>query len=82
MHAVANGRRNVISLLLDESADLNNADKQGKTALHYAAEKEDLHMILYLLMNKAEPNMADKEGLVPGSGNGKVRMAIDDVGGN
>lgn len=79
MHAVVNGKRNVISLLLEESADINTADKQGRTALHYAADKEDLPMILYLLMNKAEPNMADKEGLVPGAGNGKIRMVIDDV---
>ena len=69
----------MVSLLLEESADINTADKLGKTALHYATEKEDLQMVLYLMMNRADPNAADKEGLAPGSGNGKIRMFIDDV---
>lgn len=79
IHGVVNGKRGVISLLLEESADINAADKIGRTPLHYASEREDLGMILFLLMSKADPNYADKEGVVPGSGNGRVRMFIDDV---
>lgn len=69
----------MVNLLLEESADINTADKLGKTALHYATEKEDYPMVLYLMMNRADPTYADKEGLIPGSGNGKLRMFIDDV---
>lgn len=80
IHGVINGRRGVVSLLLEESADINLQDKLGKSALHYAADAEDQQMIVFLLMNRADSNAADKEGLVPGSGNGKIRMFIDDVG--
>lgn len=79
IHGAINGKRNVISFLLEEKADLNHTDKSGKSALHYAAERDDYPMVLFLLMNQANPNAADKEGSVAASGNSKLRMFIDDV---
>lgn len=69
----------MVALLIEEMADINASDKSGKTALHYAAEREDLPMVLYLLLNKAESSIADRESNVPGANNGRIRMFIDDV---
>lgn len=57
----------LINLLLKYSLDLNVHDNidglKGKTPLHYAIEKGDLSLVLFLLENGSDPNLLDKNGM-------------------
>lgn len=83
IHAIQSKNRRVVVYLLEDKADVNASDSSifQKTPLHYAAENEDLATCILLMMNRADHNIADKEGNLPGAGllNGKVRMFLDDV---
>ncbi|MBT5828036.1 MAG: ankyrin repeat domain-containing protein [Alphaproteobacteria bacterium] len=43
--------------LLKEGGDINQRNKEGKTALYIATETNNLDLLIFLLKNKADPNI-------------------------
>jgi len=44
---------------------INNVNKNGYSALHYAASKDNHNAINYLIKNNVNANMRDNDGLLP-----------------
>ena len=59
------GSSAVLRYLLDHGADAKTANKQGTTALHYAAASGDLDMVTLLLERGAAVNAQAQEGTAP-----------------
>ena len=68
------GSSAVLRYLLDHGADAKTANKQGTSALHYAAASGDLDMVTLLLERGAAVNAQAQEGTAP--------LARAAVGGN
>jgi ankyrin repeat protein len=69
----------VKALLLANPASINDRDREGKTALHYAAQRGHLEVVKFLLDNKADVNAAANNGATPGylaKGFGKKEVAL------
>ena len=79
-YATKVGHKKVVCLLLENGANVNMAEENGKTPLHFAAEeyvKKDLlslaperygslrEIVQVLINGKADPNMEDKTGWTP-----------------
>ena len=47
---------------IENGADVNLKDEWGRTALHWAVEKENLEMVKYLVENGADANLLDIKG--------------------
>lgn len=56
---------NIIEIIPKMSPALDIPDKQGKTALHYAAERGDLKTVEALIKKGADPNAVDDKGKTP-----------------
>eukprot|EP01046_Picozoa_sp_COSAG06_P033041 COSAG06_NODE_3345_length_5477_cov_51.455188_2_plen_961_part_00 len=54
-----------VEKLLAAGANVNTADNDGKTALHFAAQRLDDAVVNKLLVAGAEANIADKDGQTP-----------------
>jgi cytohesin len=54
--ATEKGYVNLVSLLLTNGADVNAANRPGRTPLSYAAENDSLQLVRMLLAAKADPN--------------------------
>ena len=54
-----------VKLLLQEGANINQKDKRGNTALHYAAKHGFAEMVTLLLDNKANINQPNNNGWTP-----------------
>lgn len=54
----------MLKLVLDKNPNINAQEKNGRTALHYAVNK-DLESIMLLLQKGANPNIEDKNGKTP-----------------
>ena len=61
--AVQRGDRVAVSALLDRGADVDDAEGDGMTALHWAARLDDLAMIELLLEAGASPRAATRFGV-------------------
>lgn len=63
--ASAEGRLEIVGLLLDNGADVNATDKHGRSPLMAAAIRGRLHMSRVLLARGADVNARDAEGATP-----------------
>jgi ankyrin repeat protein len=64
--AAAEGAADLVgALLAAKAADVNAANEKGRTALHFAVEKDMPAMLKLLLEQGADPRAADKEGRTP-----------------
>lgn len=59
------GLSEVAEVLIEKKADLNAQDKEGMSALHYAAREGRLGMIKLLLQSGANKNLQDSQGKKP-----------------
>ncbi len=59
--SVKDGNDKLSSYFIEKGeADLNFRDKNGKTALMYACEAGDYHIVELLMKRNADPNVVDK----------------------
>ena len=63
--AVKSGDKATILALLDSHADVNAAEADGSTALHWAARLDDLDLAERLLRAGAHVNAANRYGITP-----------------
>lgn len=50
-----------VKALIEEGVDINQTDASGATALHWAANKGDYEMALYLIENGGDPKIEDDD---------------------
>ncbi|CAJ1427111.1 unnamed protein product [Effrenium voratum] len=62
MYAASNGHSDVIKVLVQSRARVNDADERGVTALHLAAASGDFSSFSELLAAKASPHFLTEEG--------------------
>jgi ankyrin repeat protein len=62
--AAMQGKREVVTALLRRKADVNAAQGDGTTALHWAAFHDDVEMVKALLAAGANPKAATREGAI------------------
>ena len=65
LEAVRDGNRQVVRSLLSEGVNVNEAGADGASALHWAAQKDDLETAELLLRAGGNPNAANDYGVVP-----------------
>jgi ankyrin repeat protein len=59
-------RRNAVAdLLLEHGADVNAQSNHGDTALHYAADENNVQLVKLLLDHNANPNLTQSQGMTP-----------------
>ena len=63
--AVANGHKDIVSLLLNEGCPINVVDSMGGSVLHFAAQYGQIDMIEMLSEQGLDVNIGDNEGLTP-----------------
>jgi ankyrin repeat protein len=64
-HAVANGEKKVVELLIEHGADLAAATADGDTPLHIAARTGTAELVQLLLSHGANPDAKNHSGLTP-----------------
>lgn len=55
----------VFNVLLKQGANLNLIDEKGRTALHYAAQRNDIFYVRNLVLAGADVTVRDGDGLTP-----------------
>ena len=63
--AVKEGRLDIVKYLVEQEANVNQADKDGDTPLNWAAKKGHLDIVEYLVEHRADVNQANKYGDTP-----------------
>ncbi|GAA5860258.1 hypothetical protein JCM3774_000360 [Rhodotorula dairenensis] len=61
--AAAFGHAEAVRLLVESGAHVNEADRAGWTALHWAVQNNDIPIASYLLNHRASPLLASRRGL-------------------
>ena len=59
------GNVEIARWLIENGAEINYQDKNGLTALHFAAQEKKLAIVNLLIENRADPNLKDKHGNSP-----------------
>jgi uncharacterized protein len=62
MVAAASGNIAAMRTLVNDGVNLDETDKEGKTALMYAAEGGHVDVVKFLIENRANPNLKAKNG--------------------
>src|SRR5688572_31074849 len=62
---IQSGNRSAALQLIAKGADVNAAEPDGTTALHYAAHRDDLDLVERLLKAGAKPNRTNDYGSTP-----------------
>ncbi|KAM0511528.1 hypothetical protein ACHAPE_009781 [Trichoderma viride] len=65
LRAAELGRLDAVKLFIERGVDVNLADKKGRTALHWAAVRDNFEMVQYLLKQGASLEIRDDEGYTP-----------------
>jgi len=60
-----NGMRSVVELLIGKGAYIEAKDHNGSRAVHFAAENNDLYLLIYLKSNGAQLNIVDNWNRTP-----------------
>ncbi len=68
-----------VNVLLSYGANLDDRDRHGHTALHYAVRSGKLPLITLLLERGAKPDALDEEGLTPLLQLAKTRSKLDPI---
>jgi Arf-GAP/coiled-coil/ANK repeat/PH domain-containing protein len=65
LHKIVDDNNEVIvEFLLQRLSDVNQQDKNGWTALHYAAANNNVRLVLALLKRHAKPDIKDESNMV------------------
>jgi len=64
IRAVMYGNFEIVKLLLENDANVNQITKTGRTALHFAAELGDLEIVEHLIKNKVDVNLGTGTALM------------------
>ncbi len=85
--AIKSGDRGAVRTLLTSTVDVDEADRDGTTALHWAAHADDLEAVRLLLRAGARPDPANDHGMTPlalaaVNGNAPMLAALIDAGAN
>lgn len=54
----------IVEFLLQRLSDINQQDKNGWTALHFAAANNNVRLVLALLKRHAKPDIKDESNMV------------------
>lgn len=57
------GNQKILEILLQNGADINAVDGEGRTALHYGAQSGHEEVVRALLKQKADPSILDHQGM-------------------
>ena len=68
---------NIVKLLIEYGADINQHEKSKVTPLHQAVEYKQLDVVKLLIQNKVEPNKIDYAGKTPLDYSGKEKGLIE-----
>ena len=82
-HTITNGCENIVEFFIDIGIGVNDADRDGWTLLHYAADCGQLEIVRLLTDKGANIYAKDNNGLIPSDlarGRGYMRV-VDILGG-
>jgi uncharacterized protein len=65
IHAAFKGKKNIVSWLLTNGANINHQDRNGWSALHFAVQEKNVEMVDHLLQHGASVHLRDAYGNTP-----------------
>lgn len=65
LNAALYGNLELTEWVIEKGANVNHIDKNGYSALHFAAQENHTDVVKFLLEHNASPNIQDKNGNTP-----------------